>query len=163
MENIADGPSALVRYRDGTGSTKVIRCEFVAGCDGDHGVSRTAVPEESLTRYSHAYGYSWLTVLAEVPARHQTLMALHPHGYAGQFGRGPHASRFYLQCPPTSTLAEWTEERIWDELETRFGEPTASRGPISSAQLVPLRAVVHSPMSHGRLYLLGDAAHIVPR
>ncbi|MFI0740491.1 4-hydroxybenzoate 3-monooxygenase [Streptomyces sp. NPDC021100] len=162
FENIADGPSPLVRYRDGTGSTRAIRCEFVAGCDGDRGVSRTAVPDGTFTRHAHAYGYSWLTVLAEVPARHQTMMALHPRGFAGQFGRGPHASRFYLQCPPDSTLPDWPEKRIWDELETRFGEPMASRGPISSAQLVPLRGVVHEPMSHGRLYLLGDAAHIVP-
>ncbi|WP_020670945.1 4-hydroxybenzoate 3-monooxygenase [Amycolatopsis nigrescens] len=161
VENI-DGDEPLVRYRDSAGSTRVISCEFVAGCDGDRGVSRTAIPSESLTRYSHEYGYAWLTILAEVPANHQSMMALHPHGFAGQFARGPQASRFYLQCPLDSSTSEWTDERIWDELETRFGEPMASRGRIASTQLVPLRSVVYSPMSYGRLYLLGDAAHIVP-
>ncbi|MDT0449407.1 FAD-dependent monooxygenase [Streptomyces hesseae] len=140
----------------------MIGCEFVAGCDGDRGASRAAIPGESLTRYSHEFGYAWLTVLAEVPANHQSMMALHPRGFAGQFARGPHASRFYLQCPLDSSMPQWTDERIWDELETRFGEPMATRGRITSTQLVPLRSLVHSPMSHGRLYLLGDAAHIVP-
>ncbi|MBZ4319681.1 4-hydroxybenzoate 3-monooxygenase [Streptomyces huiliensis] len=160
--DIADEASPHVRYRDATGSPRTIHCEFVAGCDGDHGVSRTAIPDGILTRYSHDYGFVWLTALAEVPPRHQTLMALHPRGFAGQFGRGPHASRFYLQCSPDSSLSEWPDERIRDELETRFGEPVAARGRIISRQLVPLRGVVHSPMRHGRLYLLGDAAHIVP-
>ncbi|MFI0469829.1 4-hydroxybenzoate 3-monooxygenase [Saccharopolyspora sp. 5N102] len=162
VENIAGDERPLVRYRDSAGSTKMISCEFVAGCDGDRGVSRAAIPSESLTRYSHEYGYAWLTILAEVPANHQSMMALHPRGFAGQFARGPHASRFYLQCPLDSSTAQWTDERIWDELETRFGEPMATKGPIASTQLVPLRSVVYSPMSYGRLYLLGDAAHIVP-
>jgi p-hydroxybenzoate 3-monooxygenase len=89
-------------------------------------------------------------------------MALHPHGFAAQFARGPHATRFYLQCPLDTVTSQWTEERMWDELETRFGEPVAARGTITSTQLVPLRSVVYSPMSYGRLYLLGDAAHIIP-
>ncbi|WP_268951896.1 FAD-dependent monooxygenase [Saccharopolyspora elongata] len=162
VENIAGDERPLVRSRDSAGSTKTISCEFVAGCDGDRGVSRAAIPSESLTRYSHEYGYAWLTILAEVPANHQSMMALHPRGFAGQFARGPHASRFYLQCPLDSSTAQWTDERIWDELETRFGEPMAAKGPIASTQLVPLRSVVYSPRSYGRLYLLGDAAHIVP-
>ncbi|MEV0402667.1 4-hydroxybenzoate 3-monooxygenase [Actinoallomurus sp. NPDC050550] len=161
-ENIAGDDRPRVCYRDGAGSTRAIGCEFVAGCDGDRGVSRAAIPSESLTRYSHEYGYAWLTVLAEVPANHQSMMALHPRGFAGQFARGPHASRFYLQCPLDSSMSQWTDEHIWDELETRFGEPMATRGRITSTQLVPLRSVVYSPMSYGRLYLLGDAAHIVP-
>ncbi|AHH99865.1 4-hydroxybenzoate 3-monooxygenase [Kutzneria albida] len=162
LDTIVGDQRPLVRYRDSTGTTRVISCEFVAGCDGDRGVSRTAIPSGHLTRYSHEYGYAWLTVLAEVPANHQSMMALHPCGFAGQFARGPHASRFYLQCPLDSSTSEWTDERIWDELETRFGEPMATRGRIAGTQLVPLRSVVYSPMSYGRLYLLGDAAHIVP-
>jgi p-hydroxybenzoate 3-monooxygenase len=161
LENIGGDERPLARYRGGAGATRVISCEFVAGCDGDRGVSRTAIPSENLTRYSHEYGYAWLTVLAEVPANHQSMMAIHPRGFAGQFARGPHASRFYLQCPLERSAPEWTDEQIWDEVETRFGEPP-TRGRIVSTQLVPLRSVVHSPMSHGRLYLLGDAAHIVP-
>ncbi|MET9261684.1 4-hydroxybenzoate 3-monooxygenase [Amycolatopsis sp. NPDC004079] len=152
IENL-DRP--LVRCSD----NRTIACEFIAGCDGDRGVSRAAIPD--LTRYTHEYGYAWLTVLAEVPANHQSMMALHRRGFAGQFARGPQASRFYLQCPLDSSLEEWTDERIWTEIEARFEEPM-TRGTIASTQLVPLRSVVHSTMNHGRLYLLGDAAHIVP-
>ncbi|WP_370934148.1 4-hydroxybenzoate 3-monooxygenase [Amycolatopsis sp. cg13] len=152
IENL-DRP--LVRCPD----NRTIACEFIAGCDGDRGVSRAAIPD--LTRYTHEYGYAWLTVLAEVPANHQSMMALHSRGFAGQFARGPQASRFYLQCPLDSSLAEWTDDRIWTEIEARFEEPM-TRGPIASTQMVPLRSVVHSTMNHGRLYLLGDAAHIVP-
>jgi p-hydroxybenzoate 3-monooxygenase len=161
VENITDAECALVRYRDSAGTARVIGCEFVAGCDGDRGVSRAAIPSESLTRYSHEYGYAWLTVLAEVPANHQSMMTLHPRGFAGQFARGPHASRFYLQCPLDTSTSDWTDQRIWDELGTRFGE-SMTRGPITGTTLVPLRSVIYSPMNYGRLYLLGDAAHIVP-
>ena len=157
-----DGERALVRYRDGAGSTTEVHCDLVAGCDGDRGVTRAAIPADVLTRYSHEYGYAWLTVLAEAPANHQSMLAIHSRGFSGQFARGPSASRFYLQCPLDDTPAQWPDERIWSELETRFGEPVAVTGTITSKQLVPLRSVVHSPMSHGRLYLLGDAAHIVP-
>lgn len=160
LENIDERPR--VRYRDSTGATRVIHCDLVAGCDGDRGVSRAAIPSESLTRYSHEYGYAWLTILAAAPANHQSMMAIHARGFAGQFARGPHASRFYLQCPLDSSTSQWTAERIWDELETRFGEPITTRGEIVSTQLVPIRSVVYSPMSYGRLYLLGDAAHLIP-
>lgn len=156
------GDRPLVRYRDGAGVARTIRCDFVAGCDGDRGVSRASIPGDQLTRYSHDYGYAWLTVLAEAPANHQAMMAIHPRGFAGQFARGPQASRFYLQCPLDSSTEEWTDERIWREIESRFGEPVNARGEISSKTLVPLRSVVYDPMSYGRLYLLGDAAHIVP-
>lgn len=155
IENVT-GDHPIVRCGD-----RVIRCDLIAGCDGDHGVSRTAIPAERLARHAHEYGYAWLTVLADVRPTHQSMMAIHPRGFAGQFARGPHASRFYLQCPLDDAAAEWTEPRIWDELETRFSEPM-TRGRIASAQLVPIRSVVYSPMSYGRLHLLGDAAHIVP-
>jgi p-hydroxybenzoate 3-monooxygenase len=155
-----DGNRPLVRYRDATGTTRVITCDFVAGCDGDRGISRSAIPAEVLTRYSHEHGYAWLAVLAEVPADPPALMAVHSRGFAAQITRGPNASRFYLQCPLTDTLEEWPDERVWRELGTRFGEPVGT-GRITDKQLVPLRNVVHSPMSYGRLHLLGDAAHIV--
>ena len=161
LENVAGEERPLIRYRDGTGSSRTISCEFIAGCDGDHGVSRAAIPDQDLSRYTREYGYAWLTVLAEVPPNHQAMMAIHPRGFAGQFARGPHAGRFYLQCPLGTETSQWTDERIWDELETRFAEPI-TRGPITSIQLVPLRSVVYSPMTWGRLYLLGDAAHIIP-
>ncbi|WP_328729189.1 4-hydroxybenzoate 3-monooxygenase [Streptomyces jietaisiensis] len=157
-----DGPRPRVRYRDGAGVTHTLDCAYVAGCDGDHGVSRASIPEGILARHSHEYGYAWLTVLADAPANHQSMMAIHERGFAGQFARGPLASRFYLQCPLDTAVEEWTDDRVWEEVEARFGEPVAVRGPITAKTLVPLRSVVHDPMTYGRLYLLGDAAHLVP-
>ncbi|MFE0103497.1 4-hydroxybenzoate 3-monooxygenase [Streptomyces sp. NPDC059009] len=155
-----DSERPRVRYQDTDGSTKALTCDFVAGCDGDRGVSRASVPAGALTRHAHEYGYSWLSILADVPAR-PSGMAIHSRGLAGVIPRGAHASRLYLQCASDDTLAQWPDDRIWSELDARFGTPVAS-GPIIDKRLVPLRSVVHSPMSHGRLYLLGDAAHIVP-
>ncbi|GIF17899.1 p-hydroxybenzoate 3-monooxygenase [Actinoplanes tereljensis] len=150
-----DPENGVVRYRDTT-----IIGEYLAGCDGDRGVSRASIPAGVLTRYSHEYGYAWLSVLAEVPA-HSSGMAIHSRGLAGLIPRGPGNSRIYLQCPLDDTVEEWTDERIWSELEARFGKPLTA-GRILEKQLVPLRSVVYEPMSYGRLYLLGDAAHIVP-
>ncbi|RMB79435.1 4-hydroxybenzoate 3-monooxygenase [Streptomyces shenzhenensis] len=150
----------LVRYRDTAGSTKVISCDLIAGCDGFHGVSRASIPADALTCHSHEYGYSWLSVMAEVPAN-PSGMAIHSRGLAGMIPRGAHASRLYLQCPVDATLSQWPDERVWSEMEARFGTPV-STGRIIDRRIVPLRCVVYSPMSYGRLYLLGDAAHIVP-
>ncbi|MFC3451615.1 4-hydroxybenzoate 3-monooxygenase [Amycolatopsis speibonae] len=155
---VEDGERPRVRLGDGS----VIEGDFLAGCDGSHGATRAAIPEDRITRHSHEYGYAWLVVLADAPADRPTLMAIHRRGFAAQFGRGPQASRFYLQCPLEDTPEEWPDERIWSELETRFGEPIPTKGTIVEKQVVPLRGEVHSPMSHGRIHLLGDAAHIVP-
>lgn len=160
LEDIAGEERAVVRYRDEVGSTRTVSCEFVAGCDGDRGVSRTAIPNESITRYTHEYGYAWLVILADVPPATQ-LMAIHERGFAAQFPRGPQASRFYLQVPLDTETSEWPDARIWEELETRLEEPMR-RGPIAELTVVPLRSVVYSPMNYGRLYLLGDSAHIIP-
>ncbi|AIG76671.1 Hypothetical protein AJAP_19040 [Amycolatopsis japonica] len=156
VEDIGERP--CVRLGDGT----IVEGAFIAGCDGNHGASRAAIPEDRITRHTHEYGYAWLVVLADVPATHQTVMAIHRRGFAAQFARGPRASRFYLQCPLEDTTEDWPDERIWSELETRFGEPPATTGAIVEKQLLPLRGEVLSPMSHGRLHLLGDAAHIIP-
>jgi p-hydroxybenzoate 3-monooxygenase len=150
-----DAGPARVRYGDTT-----IECDYVAGCDGDRGVSRASIPAGVLTRYAHEYPYAWLSVLAAVPAG-PSGMAIHERGLAGMIPRGPGASRVYLQCPPGDTPADWPDERIWAELEARFGEPVTP-GRIVEKRMVPLRNVVYDPMSHGRLFLLGDAAHIVP-
>ncbi|WP_331769592.1 4-hydroxybenzoate 3-monooxygenase (plasmid) [Embleya sp. NBC_00888] len=154
------GARALVRYRNTDGEAKAIGCDFVAGCDGFHGVSRASVPDDALTRYSHEYKYSWLSVLAEVSAD-PSGMAIHDRGLAGMIPRGANASRLYLQCPAGDTPEQWPDERIWGELRARFGIEVPT-GRIVDKRIVPLRCVVFSPMSHGRLYLLGDAAHIVP-
>ncbi|MFJ8114174.1 4-hydroxybenzoate 3-monooxygenase [Streptomyces sp. NPDC096132] len=154
------GERPVVRYQDADGTAEVIDCDFVAGCDGFHGVSRRTIPASALTEYSHEYGYSWLSVLAAVPTN-PSGMAIHELGLAGMIPRGPKASRIYLQCAVDDTPEQWPDERIWSELKARFGCPVSS-GEIISKQVVPLRSVVFDPMSHGRLYLLGDAAHIVP-
>jgi len=156
-----DTERPVVRYRDATGSAKAIGCDFVAGSDGYHGVSRTGIPADVLKCHTHEFGYAWLTILAEVPASPLAVMAVHSRGFAAQITRGPNASRLYLQCPVTDTIDQWPDERVWSELEVRFGEPPAMRGPIVSKQVVPIRGVVFSPMSYGRLYLVGDAAHLI--
>jgi len=155
-----DTEQPVVRYRDAAGSTKVIGCDFVAGSDGFQGVSRTSIPDDVLTCHTHEFGYAWLTVMTDVPADPPAVMAVHTRGFAAQITRGPDASRVYLQCPVTDTTEDWPDDRIWSELGARFGAP-ARKGPITSKQVVPLRGVVFSPMSYGRLYLLGDAAHLI--
>jgi 4-hydroxybenzoate 3-monooxygenase len=163
-ENISpddlDAKHTRVRYRDAAGSTKVIGCDFVAGSDGYHGVSRMAIPDGVLTCHTHEFGYAWLTVMTGAPADPLAVMAVHSRGFAAQITRGPNASRVYLQCPVTDTIDDWPDKRIWSELGARFCAPVR-RGPIASKQVVPLRGVVFSPMSYGRLYLLGDAAHLI--
>ena len=159
LQDIA-GPKPRVRFQDATGRTGVIRCEYVAGCDGDRGITRTSIPAEALTRYSHEYKYSWLSVLAAVPAT-TSGMAIHSRGLAGLIPRGTENSRIYLQCPTDDTVESWPDRRIWDELEARVGQSLV-RGEILSKEIVALRSVVYDPMRHGRLFLLGDAAHIVP-
>lgn len=156
-----DTDCARVRFRDSGGATHRLRCDVVAGCDGDRGVSRAAAPAGALTRHSYDYGYAWLAVLADVPADPPAVLAIHHRGFAAQITRGPAASRFYLQCPLDDTLDQWPDERIWRELANRFGVSEMATGRITDRHIVPLRGVVHSPMSHGRLHLVGDAAHIV--
>ncbi|MFE2449309.1 4-hydroxybenzoate 3-monooxygenase [Streptomyces melanosporofaciens] len=156
-----DTEQPLVRYRDANGSTRTVTCDFVAGADGYRGVSRTAIPEDILTCSTHEFGYAWLTVMTEAPADPLAVLAVHSRGFAAQITRGPNASRLYLQCPLTDTVEQWPDERVWNELEARFGDPVDPKGPITSKQVVPLRGVVFSPMSYGRLYLLGDAAHLI--
>ncbi|MFJ2259670.1 4-hydroxybenzoate 3-monooxygenase [Streptomyces sp. NPDC087844] len=154
------GERPVVRYQRADGSAAVVACDFIAGCDGFHGVSRRTIPAAALTEYSHEYGYNWLSVLAAVPTD-PSGMAIHSRGLAGMIPRGPHASRVYLQCRVDDTAEQWPDERVWSELEARFGRPVSS-GEIVDKRIVPLRSVVFDPMSHGSLFLLGDAAHLVP-
>ncbi|MFF4189229.1 4-hydroxybenzoate 3-monooxygenase [Streptomyces sp. NPDC001691] len=156
-----DTGNPLVRYRRDDGTTRTLSCDFVAGGDGFHGVSRTAVPTDVLTSSTHAFGYAWLAAMTAAPVDPPAVMAVHSRGFAAQITRGPNASRLYLQCPLTDTVGQWPDDRIWSELGARFGAYEPCKGPITSKQIVPLQGVVFSPMSHGRLYLLGDAAHII--
>jgi p-hydroxybenzoate 3-monooxygenase len=150
-----------VRYRQG-GQDQVLRCDFIAGCDGFHGICRESVPASALTIYERVYPFAWLGVLAEAaPVSHELVYANDPRGFALLSMRSPTVSRLYLQCRPDEDLNEWPDERLWSELRTRLGEELES-GPVLQRSVTPLRSFVAEPMSIGRLFLAGDAAHIVP-
>ncbi|MCD9880765.1 4-hydroxybenzoate 3-monooxygenase [Streptomyces guryensis] len=155
------GDRPTVRYRTADGALRTVSCAFVAGCDGDHGISRTAVPDGALTAYAQDHGIGWLTVLADAPPPAHPLLAVSPHGFAAHFPRGPQASRYYLQCPPDDHPDAWPDARIWDALRTRLADPALPVGPITDRETFRLRSLVHDPMQYGRLHLVGDAAHIV--
>ena len=155
------GERPTVRYRTANGGLRTISCDFVAGCDGDHGISRTAVLDGVLTAHAFDHGIGWLTVLADAPPPTYPLLAVSEQGFAAHFPRGPHSSRYYLQCPPDDDPEAWSDERVWDALRTRLGDPVLGSGPITDREIFRLRSLVHDPMQYGRLFLVGDAAHIV--
>lgn len=155
------GDHPTVRYRSADGTPHAITCAFVAGCDGDHGVTRTAVPDGVLTAHALDHGIGWLTVLADAPPPAHPLLAVSPQGFAAHFPRGPHSSRYYLQCPPDDHPDAWPDQRVWDALRTRLADPALTAGPITDRETFRLRSLVHDPMQYGRLFLVGDAAHIV--
>ncbi|WP_329457967.1 4-hydroxybenzoate 3-monooxygenase [Streptomyces sp. NBC_01497] len=156
----ADRPT--VRYRDAAGEEHTLTCRYVAGCDGFHGVSRASVPDGALTTSSFDHGgIGWLTVLADTSPYPHPMLSVSDAGYAAQFARGPAASRFYLQCGSEDTPADWPASRIWSELRDRLGDPGLPTGAITETEVFALRSVVHDPMSWGRLFLVGDAAHII--
>jgi len=151
----------VVSYTAPDAAVREIECDFVAGCDGDHGVSNASVPDDAMTAHAFDYGITWLTVLADAPPPKYPLMATGTRGYAAQYFRGPATSRFYLQVDPADTPGDWPAERIWAELRYRMYRPDLPTGPITETEVFPLRALVREPMSYGRLYLLGDAAHVI--
>jgi p-hydroxybenzoate 3-monooxygenase len=138
----------------------------VAGCDGFHGVSRAAIPGERLVQYERVYPFGWLGLLADVPPLHQELVyAHHERGFALCSMRSRGRSRYYLQCRLEDKVEQWPDDRFWDELRARLPERYAGQllsGPSIEKSIVPLRSFVTEPMQFGRLYLVGDAAHIVP-
>ncbi|WP_043621662.1 4-hydroxybenzoate 3-monooxygenase [Nonomuraea candida] len=156
-----DGAAPVVAYRDAGGGEHELACAYVAGCDGFHGVSRAGVPAGALTVYTYDHGIGWFTVLADAPPPRHPLFGIHRAGFAAQFPRGPRASRFYLQCEPGESLDEWGDERIWAQLRLRLGDPELPAGPITEKVVVEMRSFVADPMRYGRLFLAGDAAHIV--
>jgi p-hydroxybenzoate 3-monooxygenase len=154
-----------LRFR-ANGELEDLRCDFIAGCDGFHGVSRPSIPAGALTAYERAYPFAWLGILAAAPpSSHELVYAYHERGFALFSMRSPQITRLYLQCPPEEDLALWPDERIWSELRARFGGDDgweASEGAILQRGVTPLRSYVVEPMRYGRLFLAGDAAHIVP-
>jgi p-hydroxybenzoate 3-monooxygenase len=157
-----DRPAII--YRDAAGRTQELRCDIVAGCDGFHGVTRGVA--SGLTVFERAYPFGWLGILARTPPSHHELIYTYSdRGFALHSMRSPEVTRLYLQVPPDEDLANWPDERIWDELTTRLrttGGFTLHEGPILEKGITPMRSFVVEPMRHGRLFLAGDAAHIVP-
>ncbi len=141
-------------------------CDYIAGCDGFHGVARQSIPAESLHVFERVYPFGWLGLLADTPPVHPELVyAKHPRGFALCSMRSSTRSRYYLQVPAQESLEEWPDERFWDELKSRLPPELAESlvtGPSIEKSIAPLRSFVVEPMQYGRLFLLGDAAHIVP-
>lgn len=153
-----------VRYTH-NGAEHELTADFVAGCDGFHGVARPTIPAHTLTTHELVYPFGWLGVLAETsPSKDVALFSHHHRGFALLSMRSEVLGRFYLQCAPDENIDEWSDERIWDELDTRLGAPgwELKRGKIVQKDVTPLRSFFSEPMQHGRLFLAGDAAHIVP-
>ncbi|NIY68942.1 4-hydroxybenzoate 3-monooxygenase [Streptomyces malaysiensis] len=160
-----DSAAPVIRFRH-QGREQTLSCDYVAGCDGFHGIARRAIPADRVRAFEHTYPYSWLGVLADVaPSCEELIYARHERGFALHSMRSPHVSRLYLQVPGGTDPDDWSHDRIWDELATRFAldwDWTLERGPITATSVTPMRSFVQEPMRHGRLFLAGDAAHIVP-
>ena len=148
------------------GATHRIDCDFIAGCDGFHGVSRASVPAAALDIFERIYPFGWLGVLVDKPpVSHELIYAHHERGFALCSQRSPTRSRYYVQVPEGEAVAAWSDDRFWDELRRRLDPATAARletGPSIEKSIAPLRSFVAEPLRFGRLFLAGDAAHIVP-
>ncbi len=147
------------------GITHRIECDFVAGCDGYHGVARSCIPANALKIFERSYPFGWLGILADVPPCHDEIIyANHERGFALASMRSRTRSRYYIQCGIDERVELWPDHQIWDELALRLGPVSGRmvRGPVLEKSIAPLRSFVAEPMSYGRLFLAGDAAHIVP-
>ncbi len=160
-----DGARPIVRYSQG-GKIHELGCDFIAGCDGYHGVSRRSVPASSMQTFERVYPFGWLGILADVPpAAHELVYSNHERGFALCSMRSLTRSRYYVQCGLDENLAAWPDDRFWDELRCRLPAAVAEAvvtGPSIEKSIAPLRSFVVEPMRFGRLFLVGDAAHIVP-
>ncbi|MFX1766854.1 4-hydroxybenzoate 3-monooxygenase [Paraburkholderia sp. A1RI-2L] len=148
------------------GETYRLDCDYIAGCDGFHGVSRKTIPVEVLTHYERVYPFGWLGLLADTPpVNHELIYAHHERGFVLCSQRSTTRSRYYLQVPLTEKAEDWSDERFWEELKARLPQNVAEKvvtGPSLEKSIAPLRSYVVEPMQYGKLFLVGDAAHIVP-
>ncbi|HXZ63103.1 MAG TPA: 4-hydroxybenzoate 3-monooxygenase [Streptosporangiaceae bacterium] len=160
-----DTDRPLLRYTDASGARHEVACDAIAGCDGFHGICRPSVPLGVLTTWERDYPYAWLGILADVPpSTDELIYSHHRNGFALHSLRSPAVSRLYLQVGPDEDIEAWPDERIWAELARRFELPgwTLRQGPVLDKSITPMRSFVCAPMRYGRLFLAGDAAHIVP-
>lgn len=159
----ADAPK--IRFRK-NGAAHEIVCDFIGGCDGSHGICRSSIPAGVLNVFERAYPFGWLGILAQSkPPSEELIYCHHRRGFALFSMRSPEITRLYIQCEPDEEIANWPDDRIWQELELRLGVDESIRleeGPILQKGLTPMRSFVVEPMQFGRLFLAGDAAHIVP-
>ena len=164
--DVAVDPDAPAVTYTHDGDRRELRCRAIAGCDGFHGVCREAIPGGVLTERTREYPFGWLGILAEVaPSTHEHIYAHHEPYFALQSLRSPQLSRLYVQVDPHDDIGNWPDDRIWDELHTRLARDdgwTLKEGPIVEKGITPMRSFLVEPMQHRRLYLAGDAAHIVP-
>jgi p-hydroxybenzoate 3-monooxygenase len=153
-----------VTYERG-GARQRIDCDFVVGCDGFHGASRRSIPAEHRAEYERVYPFGWLGVLANVPPLEHVIYSQSERGFALASQRGPALSRYYIQVPLTDEVEDWSDDRFWSELKLRFPQSWREQivtGESIEKSIAPLRSFVSEPMQYGRLFLAGDAAHIVP-
>jgi len=152
-------------YRQAGADCELV-CDFIAGCDGFHGVSRSRLPASSCRTFERIYPFGWLGILADVaPCSSELIYAHHDRGFALASMRSPTRSRYYVQCDLDEKIEDWPDERVWEELKVRLDSeppPHITTGPSIEKSIAPLRSFVSTPMQHGRLFLAGDAAHIVP-
>jgi p-hydroxybenzoate 3-monooxygenase len=163
LRDIDSNPRILFRHQ---GATQELACDFIAGCDGFHGICRPAIPASILRVYERIYPFAWLGILAQVPpASDELIYTYHERGFALLSMRSPKISRLYLQCSPGEDIDNWPDERIWDELRIRMATHDGwklKEGPVMQKGITPMRSFVAEPMQYGKMFLLGDAAHIVP-
>jgi len=155
----------VLRYIGADGERKELVCDAIAGCDGFHGICRPAIPTGLCTVHESGYPYAWLGILADVPpSTDELIYCHHGNGFALHSMRTSQISRLYLQVAPDEDIAAWPDDRIWGELRRRFGIPgwELKEGPVLEKSITPMRSFVSAPMRYGRLFLAGDAAHIVP-
>ena len=165
VSDVAVDPDAATISFVRDGDTELLECDLIAGCDGFHGVCRPSIPADVLTAFSREYPFGWLGILAEVPPSTDELVySAHERGFALLSLRGPELSRYYIQCAPDEDESRWTDEQIWAELQARVALDgwTLAEGAVLERLVARMRSFVVEPMQHGRLYLAGDAAHIVP-
>jgi p-hydroxybenzoate 3-monooxygenase len=157
------GERPKIRFKRGD-KTHEIECDFIAGCDGFHGICRPSLPQGSWRGYDRIYPYGWLGILSESPPPEKELIySYHERGFALYSMRGPQVSRLYFQCAPDEDIEQWSDARIWEELTVRLGGVRPlPQGKILQKGVTPMRSYVTEPMQHGRLFLAGDSAHIVP-